>query len=92
MTLSMLPMGMTNHEDLVLSRSRHYMSMYGMLILIGTIWLFIIGMGLYKGISEFEVPAPEVPAPSEPVGVEGEVLLKPPKADFLQVEILGIFV
>lgn len=35
-----------------------------LVLLIGTIWLFIIGVGLYKGISEFEVPAP-----AEPVAV-----------------------
>ena len=29
-----------------------------LVLLIGTVWLFIIGVGLYKGISEFEVPAP----------------------------------
>ena len=32
-----------------------------LVLLIGTIWLFIIGVGLYKGISEFEVPAPLEP-------------------------------
>ena len=35
-----------------------------LVLLVGTIWLFIIGLGLYKGIREFEVPAP-----AEPVGV-----------------------
>ncbi len=32
-----------------------------LVLLIGTIWLFIIGVGLYKRISEFEVPAASEP-------------------------------
>lgn len=35
-----------------------------LVLLVGTAWLFIIGVGLYKGISEFEVPSP-----AEPVAV-----------------------
>ncbi|MDE2938404.1 MAG: hypothetical protein OXR67_05745 [Chloroflexota bacterium] len=34
-----------------------------LVLLIGTIWLFIIGLGLYKGISEFEAHASADPVP-----------------------------